>query len=256
MVKKFISWNVNGINATVEKGLIDFMNDQNADYYCFQETKTEPRKAKEAILDINNYYDFWVSSKEKKGYSGVVTYSKKEPISVIKGIGVDKFDKEGRVLTLELDDFYLINVYFVNSGPELERLEDKRWFNNEFQYFCEDLRKDKPLIIGGDFNVAHKEKDLARPEQKQMTAGFTFEERDWFDQFLNKGFIDTFREFNDQDGKYTYWTYQYNAREKNNGWRIDYWLINEELKDKLENSYHLDEIKGSDHCPIVLKMDL
>lgn len=256
MMKKFISWNVNGINATIDKGLLDFIEHQDADFYCFQETKTEAEKANTKLLNLKNYHDYWFSSKKKKGYSGVLTYSKKEPISVIKGLGVDKFDKEGRVLTLEFEKFYLINVYFVNSGPELGRLEDKRWFNNEFQYFCEDLRKDKSLIIGGDFNVAHKEKDLARADQRQMSAGFTFEERDWLGQFLSKGFIDTFREFHDEEGKYTYWAYQYNSREKNLGWRIDYWMVTEDLKQNLKGSDHLDEVEGSDHCPIILRIDL
>jgi len=251
---RFIAWNVNGINASLDKGLLDFINEQEADFYCFQETRTNKERADSKLKNLENYIDYWHSA-DKKGYSGIVTYAKKEAESVKQGIGMKKFDKEGRILTLEYENFYLLNVYFINAGRNLERLEDKVWFNNEFLSYCEEIRKNKPLIIGGDFNVAHEEKDIANPDQNKNNAGFTTEEREWFSTFLEKGYIDTFREFEEEDGKYTYWTYRYNAREKNIGWRLDYWVINKELKENLELSTRLDEVKGSDHCPIVLKMD-
>lgn len=251
---KLISWNLNGLKARYRDGLLDFMEKEDADVYLFQEIKTDKTKAQKPLKKFDNYEDFWFSSEKKKGYSGVLSYTKTEPLSVQKGIGVNKFDEEGRIMTLEYKEFYLINVYFPNAGRNLERLDFKIWFNKEFLYFCEKLRKEKPLIIGGDFNVAHKEKDLARPENNQQNAGFTIEEREWFSRFLRKGYIDTFREFDDESGKYTYWTYRYNAREKNIGWRIDYFIISDELQEKIDNSYRLNEVMGSDHCPICLKI--
>ncbi len=252
---KFISWNLNGINSTVKKGLIEFMNSEDADFYLFQETKTNSERADPKLLDITDYEAFW-SSAEEKGYSGILSYVKNKPLSIINGIGVERFDEEGRVLILEYEQFYLINAYFVNAGRNLERLEDKQWFNNEFLSVCENLRKKKPLIIGGDFNVAHEEIDLANPASNQHNAGFTIEEREWFSLFLENGYIDTFREFEKDGEKYTYWTYRYNARSKNIGWRIDYWVISDELKSRLKQSFRLENVMGSDHCPIALIMDL
>jgi exodeoxyribonuclease-3 len=252
---KLISWNVNGIKASVKKGLIEFLKEEKADIYLFQETKTTRDKANMELLNLNEYKDYWCSSKKKKGYSGILTYSREEPLSVQKGLGIEKFDKEGRLMTLEYPDFYLINVYFPNAGRNLERLDFKIFFNKEFLYYCEKLRENKALIIGGDFNVAHKEKDLARPDNNQQNAGFTIEEREWFSRLLKKGYIDTFREFEEEGGKYTYWTYRYSAREKNIGWRIDYFIVNQEIKSKLIDSYRLEEVMGSDHCPIGLKIE-
>lgn len=252
---KFISWNLNGIKASLDKGLLDFIKKENAEFYCFQETRTNKERADSDLKKIEDYHDYW-NSAQKKGYSGIVTYAKTSADSVRNGIGVEKFDKEGRVSTLEYEDFYLLNVYFINAGRKLDRLEDKKWFNNEFLSYCEKLRKDKPLIIGGDFNVAHQEKDIANPDENQNNAGFTLEEREWFSEFLEKGYIDTYREFEDEGGNYTYWTYRYNAREKNIGWRLDYWVISSELKENLKNSERLADIEGSDHCPIVLELDL
>ena len=239
----------------MDKGLIDFIKNQEADLYFFQETRTSEERANKKLLEVPNYKDYW-NSAEKKGYSGVVAFLKKEPISTEKGIGIESLENEGRVQTLEYEDFYILNVYFINAGRDLDRLDDKKWFNNEFLLYCENLREEKPLIIGGDFNVAHKEKDLANPDQNERNAGFTMEEREWFSQFLEKGYIDTFREFEEEGEKYTYWTYRYNAREKNIGWRLDYWVISEELKEKLKDSHRLEDVEGSDHCPIVLEMDL
>lgn len=252
---KLISWNINGIKSSYKKGLLHFMRKQDADVYFFQETKSSYEDIDDELKNFNSYYDYWAFA-EKKGYSGIVTYSKIKPISIKKGIGIVKFDNEGRVLTLEFDSYYLLNVYFINAGRNLERLDDKVYFNNEFLYFCQNLREKKPVIIGGDFNVAHREIDLANPDKNERNAGFTIEEREWFTNFLRKGYIDTFREFEKSDKKYTYWTYRYNAREKNIGWRIDYWIISKELKGKLKDSYHLEDVKGSDHCPITLLIDL
>jgi exodeoxyribonuclease-3 len=239
----------------LKKGLLDFMHELNADIYCFQETKTNKERADKKLLEVSDYEDYWFSA-TKKGYSGVVSYSKEKPINISHGLDVENFDKEGRVLTLEFNSFYILNVYFVNAGRNLERLEDKKWFNDEFLVYCEELRKKKDLIIGGDFNVAHEERDIANPDQNTRNAGFTIEEREWFTKFLEKGYVDTFREFEKEGEKYTYWTYRYNAREKNIGWRIDYWVINQELKKNLKESYRLENIMGSDHCPIALVMDL
>jgi len=252
---KLISWNLNGLKARYKDGLMEFMEEEDADVYSFQETKTNREKAQNPLKNIVNYEDYWFSSKKKKGYSGVLTYSKIEPLSVQKGIGIENFDDEGRLMTIEYRDFYVLNVYFPNAGRNLERLEFKNWFNKEFLFYCEKLREDKPLIIGGDFNVAHEEKDLARPKNNQQNAGFTMEEREWFSRFLRKGYIDTFREFDTEGGKYTYWTYRYSAREKNIGWRIDYFVISNELKGNLVDSFRLDEVRGSDHCPICLKIN-
>ncbi|MBD3255717.1 MAG: exodeoxyribonuclease III [Candidatus Lokiarchaeota archaeon] len=252
---KLISWNVNGINSTVKKGLIDFMKKEDAEVYSFQETKASPDNADAKLKNLEGYYDYWDSG-EEKGYSGIASYVKTEPLSVKKGIGVDKFDKEGRVLTLEYDKYFLLNIYFPNAGRGLKRLDYKLDFNNEFLVYAEELRETKPLVLCGDFNVAHEEKDLANPKSNEKNAGFTPDERSWFSKFLNQGYIDTYREFEQEGGHYTYWTYRYNAREKNIGWRIDYFIVSEELKDKLEKSYMMSDVMGSDHCPIGLKIDL
>ncbi|MGV9197722.1 MAG: exodeoxyribonuclease III [Promethearchaeia archaeon] len=252
---KFISWNLNGIKSSIKKGLSNFVNSRDADFYLFQETKADKGGKNIEINVIDGYHDYWCSSTKKKGYSGVSTLAKNEPISIKKGIGIEQFDEEGRVLTLEYDKFYLINVYFPNAGRNLDRLGFKGYFNKEFLVYCQKLRGEKPVIIGGDFNVAYEEKDLANPDTNQENAGFTIEEREWFSHFLSKGYIDTYREFVEEGGHYTYWTYRYNARERNIGWRIDYFVICEELKEKLKNTIHLEDVKGSDHCPILLKME-
>lgn len=251
---KLISWNVNGINASLKKGLFKFIENKKADLYLFQETKSSKDNVNSKLDELKDYEAYWYSSTKKKGYSGILTLSNKEPLSIQKGLGIEQIDEEGRIMTLEFENFYILNVYFPNAGRGLKRLDFKTWFNKEFQNFCEKLRKDKALIIGGDFNVAHKEIDLANPESNQQNAGFTIEEREWFSNFLNKGYIDTFREFEKEGGNYTYWTYRYNAREKNIGWRIDYFIISNEIRDILEDSYILDDIKGSDHCSICLKI--
>ena len=246
---KIISWNVNGINACLKKGLIEFMKKEGAESYCFQEVKATNEK----IPKIDGYKGFH-SIAEKKGYSGVSVYTKRTPISVIQGIGIKEIDKEGRVITLEFDDFYLINAYFPHSHRELKRMDYKLDFNNKFLIFCKNLEKTKPIVVASDFNVAHKEIDLRNPKQNEKNAGFTIEERNWFDLFLKEGFIDTFREFEKGEGHYTWWAYRQGVRERNIGWRIDYFIISKLLRGQLKDSKILNAIMGSDHCPISIEL--
>lgn len=250
---KFVSWNINGINACIRKGLIDFIKREDADFYCFQETKASAERADESILHLKGYHQFWFPA-EKKGYSGTLVLSKTKPLSVVKGIGNEKFDSEGRVMALELKDFFLLNAYFPHSRRELVRLDFKLEFDRDFSRFCDKLRKIKPLVIAADFNVAHKEIDLANPKQNEKNAGFTSQEREWFDKFLKKGYIDTFREFVKEKGHYTWWTYRFKARERNIGWRVDYFIITPDLKHKLKKSWIMGDVTGSDHAPIGLEM--
>ncbi|MBW3022766.1 exodeoxyribonuclease III [Candidatus Woesearchaeota archaeon] len=246
---KIISWNVAGINACIRKGLLEFIRKQNADVYCFQEVKSSP---KELSDKLKNYNEFWFPAK-KKGYSGTLIYSKQKPKSVKKGIGADN---EGRVITLEFPKFYLINAYFPHAHRKLTRLDFKLKFNRKFQSYCEKIKKKKPVIIAADFNVAHKEIDLANPKQNQKNAGFTIQERNWFDNFLKKGYIDTFRQFTKEGGHYTWWTYMFDARKRNIGWRIDYFVVTKNLKNKVKSSKILKNVMGSDHAPIKLEISL
>lgn len=252
---KLISWNVSGINSCTKKGLIDFIKKENADLYCFQEVKSDPDQINFKLKNISKYMKFW-SPSEKKGRSGVAIFSKIKPISVKQGIGSEIIDKEGRLLTLEFKKFFLINAYFPHSHRTLKRLDFKLKFNKLFLNFCKNLKKKKPLIIAADFNVAHKEIDLRNPKQNKKNAGFTIKERNWFDEFLKQSYIDTFREFDDGPGNYTYWTYMNNARKRNIGWRIDYFIINKNLKSNLISSNILNNVYGSDHCPIKLVIDI
>lgn len=247
---KIASWNVNGINACINKGLMDFMSEKDADIYCFQEVKATKEKLPQSI---NGYHEFHSHAK-KKGYSGVSIYSKIKPIKVIEGIGDEVFDSEGRVLTLEFESFFLIDAYFPHSHRELKRLDFKIKFDNKFLDFCKELEQIKPLIIASDFNVAHKEIDLKNPKSNKNNAGFTMDERNWFDSFIDHGFIDTFREFVKEEGHYTWWPYTNDARERNIGWRIDYFIISKSLKNSLTQSTILNEVLGSDHCPILLEI--
>jgi exodeoxyribonuclease III len=248
---KIISWNVAGVNACIRKGLLEIAKNENADVYCFQEMKATPEKMPKFL---GGYYSFHSHAK-KKGYSGVSVFSKIEPFSVIYGIGDDNFDSEGRVLTLEFKDFFLINAYFPHAHRELTRLDYKLKFNAAFLRFCKDMEKMKPIIIASDFNVAHTELDLANPKSNMKNAGFTQQERNWFTSFLQEGFIDTFREFTKEGKHYTWWTYRSNARERNIGWRIDYFVISESLRNRLHTSNILKDILGSDHCPIKLEIN-
>ncbi|MEK6922266.1 MAG: exodeoxyribonuclease III [Nanoarchaeota archaeon] len=251
---KLISWNVNGIGSCVDKGLLDFILRENADFYCFQEVKSSHEKVAKLLSGLDDYKLFGSFAK-KKGYSGVVILSKIKPISVIKYIGYNEVDDEGRIIALEFDKFFLINAYFPHSHRELKRLNFKLKFNKIFYEFCERLGKKKPIMIASDFNVAHGAIDLKNPKQNEKNAGYTSMERNWFDWFLKKGYIDTFREFVSEGGHYTWWTYRNNARRRNIGWRIDYFVVSGVLKNKLKNSGILEHVLGSDHCPITLELD-
>ena len=246
---KFISWNVNGIRACLTKGFMDFFNNVDADVFCLQETKVQ---AGQVELDLNGYYQYW-NYAEKKGYSGTAIFTKKEPISVSYGLGIEEHDKEGRVITLEFEDFYFITVYTPNSKTELERLDYRMIWEDEFRKYMKNLEEKKPVIVCGDLNVAHKEIDLKNPKTNRKNTGFTDEERAKFTELMNAGFIDTFRYFYpEQEGSYSWWSYRFKAREKNAGWRIDYFLTSNSMKDRLVSAKIHSEILGSDHCPVEL----
>ncbi len=248
---KFVSWNVNGIRAVEKKGFINMMPDFDADVVCLQETKAQPNQLSEELKNIPGYTSYWHSA-ERKGYSGVAFYSRIEPIAVHYGIGDAEFDSEGRVLTLEFKNYYLINIYFPNSGDQLVRLDYKLRFNEKLTIFAKELEKKKSLILCGDFNVAHKEIDLKNPKNNVKNAGFTPEERAWMDSFVAAGYIDTFRMFNREPDQYTWWSYRFSARAKNIGWRIDYFCVNEAARTRVKSAAILQEIFGSDHCPVEL----
>ena len=246
---KMISWNVNGLRAIYKKGFVDIFNEINADIFCIQETKLQ-----EGQIDLSfpGYEMYW-NYAEKKGYSGTAIFTKIKPILVTKGIGIEEHDKEGRVITLEFEDYYLVTVYTPNSQTELKRLDYRMKWEKDFKAYIKELEKKKPVVICGDLNVAHKEIDLKNPKTNRKNAGFTDEERKKFTELLNDGFIDTFRYFYpNEEGKYSWWSYRFSAREKNAGWRIDYFLVSEALKDKLKSSNILSDIMGSDHCPVEL----
>ena len=247
---RIISWNVNGLNACANRGSIAAIGKENADIYCFQEVKASREKMP---LVLNGYNQFH-SYAEKKGYSGVSIFSKEKPLSVVEGIGNGDFDREGRVITAEFEDFFMVNAYFPHANRELARLEFKLEFNRKFREFCKNLERMKPIVIASDFNVAHKGIDLANPRQNEGNAGFTRQEREWFDSLLKLGFIDTFREFNVDAGHYTWWPYMNDARSRNIGWRIDYFVVSGSLKGRLISSKILKSIHGSDHCPIALEL--
>lgn len=248
---KFISWNVNGIRACLTKGFMDFFKEVDADIFCLQETKVQEGQVE---LDIPEYKQYW-NYAEKKGYSGTAIFTKKEPLSVSYGLGIEEHDKEGRVITLEFEDFYFITVYTPNSKTELERLDYRMVWEDEFRKYMQELEKNKPVIVCGDLNVAHKEIDLKNPKTNRNNAGFTDEERNKFTELMNAGFIDTFRYFYpEQEGIYSWWSYRFKAREKNAGWRIDYFLTSGSMKNRLLSAKIHTEILGSDHCPIELQI--
>ncbi len=251
----FVSWNVNGLRACMRKGFLNFLSDSDPDLCALQEIKLSGRDvhAITPLFEKLGYRTFWHHA-EKNGYSGTAVLSKKNPLSVRYGMGISDMDKEGRVIALEFGKFYFINAYFPHTQRELARLDFKLAFNEEFQSFCKKLAKQKPLVIAGDFNVAHTPDDLANPKQNERNAGFTKEERAWFDAFLKTGFTDTFRIFTTGNGHYTWWTYRADARARNIGWRIDYFLTSTALKSRIEQSGILPRINGSDHCPIELNM--
>lgn len=247
--KKLVSWNVNGLRACMEKGFMDFFEKEDADIFCLQETKLQ-----EGQIDWNKegYHAYW-NYAEKKGYSGTAVFSKEEPITVSYGIGIEEHDKEGRVITLEFDKFYFVTVYTPNSKRELERLDYRMKWEDAFREYLVGLNQKKPVIVTGDMNVAHKEIDLKNPKTNRKNAGFTDEEREKMTTLLDAGFIDTFRYFYpDKEGIYSWWSYMFKSREKNAGWRIDYFLASEELRENLVDATIYADIMGSDHCPVGL----
>lgn len=248
-----ISWNVNGIRAVEQKGFTSIIESLNPDIVTVQETKAHPNQLSEELLHITGYTSYWSSAK-RKGYSGVGIYTKIEPINVIEGLGIEQFDLEGRVLTLEYKSFYLLNCYFPNSQHELKRLDFKIEFDQAIQDFCLGLNKKKTVVICGDFNVAHKAIDLKNPKSNENNPGYTIQERTAMDRFIASGFIDTFRMFNQEPDNYTWWSYRFNARQKNIGWRIDYFCIDKKSKSRVVAADILPDIMGSDHCPISLQL--
>ena len=250
---KLISWNVNGIRACVQKGFLDFFKEVDADMFCIQESKVQGGQIE---LALEGYHQYW-NYAEKKGYSGTAIFTKVEPMNVSYGIGIEEHDKEGRVITLEFENFYLVTVYTPNSKSELERLDYRMIWEDEFRKHLKKLDESKPVIVCGDLNVAHREIDLKNPKNNRRNAGFTDEERNKFTELLNSGFIDTFRNFYpDLEGTYSWWSYRFKAREKNAGWRIDYFCTSERLKDSLVSAKIHTEVLGSDHCPVELQINM
>jgi exodeoxyribonuclease III len=258
LIMKIISWNVNGIRAIMKKDFIKFFNETKADIYCLQEIKVHDDDVPDEIAQIGALqgYKTYFNGAVRKGYSGVGFISKIVPLSVKSGIGVEKFDVEGRVQTFETKDMYLVNVYAPNAKPELVRLDEKIEFNVEFIKYCENLRKKKPVVFCGDLNVAHKEIDLANPKANELNPGFSKSERKAFTLQLEKGYIDTFRMFNKKAEQYTWWSYRFKARERNVGWRIDYFVASMEFENKIKSSKILASVLGSDHCPIELEINV
>ena len=252
---KLISWNVNGLRAVINKGFKNFYNDIKADIMCLQETKMQQDQISMDINDIfKDRYVYW-NSAEKKGYSGTVVISKIKPINVTYGIGKDEHDKEGRIITLEFDSFYLVNCYTPNSKRELERLDYRMIWEDEVRSYLKELDKMKPVVYCGDLNVAHNEIDLKNPSSNHHNAGFTEEERSKMTALLNEGFIDTFRyKYPEKTGAYSWWSYMFHARENNAGWRIDYFIVSDSIKDKIEDAKILSDVMGSDHCPVELDL--
>lgn len=250
---KLISWNVNGLRAVMSKGFMDFFKEADADIFCLQETKLQEGQIE---MDLPGYYQYW-NYAEKKGYSGTAVFSKKEAISVKYGIGIDEHDHEGRVITLEYDDFYFVTVYTPNSQDGLKRLEYRMRWEDDFLAYLKGLEEDKPVIYAGDLNVAHKEIDLKNPKTNRKNAGFTDEERGKMDKAIELGFVDTFRYFYpSREGIYSWWSYRFKAREKNAGWRIDYFMASQSLTDRLEDAKIHTDVMGSDHCPVELLLKI
>ncbi len=248
---KLISWNVNGLRAAIKKGFLDFLEDENPDVICLQEVKALPEQIEE---EFKGYHLFW-NPAEKKGYSGTAIFSKYKPINFSLGLGLDKHDNEGRVITLEFESWYLVTVYTPNSKRDLSRLyyRTQSW-DKDFLAYVKNLEKSKPVVFCGDLNVAHQEIDLANPKTNTKNAGYTLEERESFDHIVSSGFIDTFREFHSEGDRYSWWSYMNQARPRNIGWRIDYFCVSASLKSQLKGADILDHIHGSDHCPVSLAL--
>ena len=249
-MKKLISWNVNGIRACAGKGFMDFFNSIDADIFCIQESKMQEGQL---TLDMPGYYQYW-NYADKKGYSGTAIFTKEKPLSETKGIGIDEHDHEGRVITLEYENFYMVTVYTPNSGDGLKRLDYRMKWDETFSTYLKSL--DKPVMACGGFNVANEEIDIKNPKTNHKNAGFTDEERDSFKKHLLTDFMDTYRTLYPEKVEYSWWSYRFKAREKNAGWRIDYWLVSPELKDKIVDAKILTDIYGSDHCPVELEIEV
>lgn len=248
---KFISWNVNGLRACVQKGFVDFFNEIDADIFCIQESKLQ-----EGQIDLptEGWHQYW-NYAEKKGYSGTAIFTKTEPISVVYGMGIEEHDKEGRVITLEFEDFYVVTCYTPNSKRELERLDYRMQWEDDFKAYLKGLEKKKPVIMCGDLNVAHEEIDIKNPATNHNNAGFTDQERQKMTDLLADGFVDSYRYFYpDTTGVYSWWSYRFHAREKNAGWRLDYFIVSDSLKDRLQGAVIHTEVMGSDHCPVELEL--
>ena len=250
---RLISWNVNGLRACVGKGFLDFFHDIRADAVCLQETKMQPDQL---TLELEGYEQYW-NSAVKKGYSGTAIFTKAQPISVKNGMDIPEHDNEGRVITCEYENFYLVTVYTPNAQSELARLDYRMTWDDAFRAFLLELDAKKPVIVCGDMNVAHKEIDLKNPGPNRGSAGFTEEEREKFTKLLDAGFTDTFRHLHpDLVGAYSWWSYRFKARQNNAGWRIDYFLVSDRIKDKIVTASILPEVMGSDHCPVMLEIDI
>lgn len=248
---KLISWNVNGIRACLNKGFSEFFKEADADIFCLQETKCQPEQIE---LEFEGYTSYW-NSAEKKGYSGTAIFTKKKPIKVTYGIGIEEHDKEGRIITLEFEEFYLVTNYTPNAKRELERLDYRMTWEDEIRKYLLELNKKKPVIMCGDLNVAHEEIDLKNPKTNKGNAGFTDEEREKMTELLNAGFVDSYRYLYPEKVEYSWWSYMGHAREKNVGWRIDYFIVSNDIKEKIKNAIIYTDILGSDHCPIGLEIE-
>ena len=250
---RFLSWNVNGLRACVKKGFEDVFHTQNADFFCLQETKLQPGQIE---LELPGYEQFWCSA-EKKGYSGTAIFARHKPLSVQYNLGIPEHDTEGRVITLEYPDFWLVTVYTPNAQDGLKRIDYRMAWEDAFRAHLKALDEKKPVIVCGDMNVAHEEIDLKNPKSNRGNAGFSDEERGKFTELLASGFTDTFRRlYPDLTGAYSWWSYRFNARANNAGWRIDYFLVSDRIADKIEDAFILNQIEGSDHCPVGLELSL
>ncbi len=250
MANKLISWNLNGVRAVAKKGLVDIIHDLDPEVICFQETKAQDDQVLEALDGLKGYH-IYSNSAEKKGYSGTAILTKEEPLSVSKGIGIEEFDNEGRVLTAEYKDYYLVTAYVPNSQSELKRLPYRKQWDVELLKFLKGLEKNKPVLYCGDLNVAHQPIDLKNPKSNfNKTAGYTETEIEGMDNYIKGGFTDSFRHFYPDEIKYSWWSYRFSARTKNIGWRIDYFLISDSFMDRVEDAFILNEVMGSDHCPV------
>lgn len=249
---KFVSWNVNGIRACVQKGFMDFFNEIDADVFCIQETKMQPGQ----LELVTPGYHQYINSAEKKGYSGVLVFSKKEPMSVNFGIGIEEHDREGRVITCEYESYYFVTVYTPNSKDQLLRLEYRMQWEDDFRSYLHNLNKTKSVIVCGDLNVAHEEIDLKNPKSNRRNAGFSDEEREKMSTLLESGFIDTYRCLYPDKIEYSWWSYRFRARENNAGWRIDYFLVSEDIKKYIKDAHIHTTVFGSDHCPVSLDIEI